>query len=73
MSKMSTVAIKMLQRYRVDRQFGMAANGPEQLVILVLKPIDGPEVAVALSKVDAMILAHQLTDAAFDAKADTRS
>jgi hypothetical protein len=70
--QMSTVKIQMLQRYRVDRQAGMAAAGPEQLVILVLKPNTGPEAAYAISKVDAMIIAHKLTDAAHDAKADTQ-
>lgn len=58
----------MLQRYRVDRQAGMAANGPEQLVILVLKAADAPEIAYAISKVDAMVIAHQMTLAAHDAQ-----
>ena len=65
---MTTVEIKLLQRYRVDRQAGMTAQGPEQLVVLVLKANDGPEMAYAISKVDAMLIAHQMTDAAYDAK-----
>lgn len=65
---MTTVEIKMLQRWRVDREDGMTANGPERLVILVLKPRDAPELAVALSKVDAMAISVQLSLAATDAQ-----
>lgn len=65
---MSTVEIKMLQRWRVDRQDGMTANGPERLVILILKPLNAPELAVALSKVDAMAISVQLHLAATDAQ-----
>lgn len=70
---MSTVEVKLLQRYRVDRQAGATAQGPEQLVIVVLKSNDGPEMAYALSKIDAMVLGLKLTDAAHDAKADTHA
>ena len=65
---MSTVEIKMLQRWRVDRQDGMTAAGPERLVILILKARDAPEVAVAMSKVDAMAISVQLGLAATDAQ-----
>ena len=60
--------ISLLQSYKVDRAPGATANGPEQLVILVLKPNDAREVAVAISKVDAMIIAHQMMNAARDAQ-----
>lgn len=65
---MSTVEIKMLQRWRVDRQDGMTAGGPEKLVILVLKSLNGPEVAVAMSKIDGMAIGIQLQLAATDAQ-----
>jgi hypothetical protein len=65
---MPLLDIKLLDRYKVDRVGGATANGPEQLVVLVVKPKDGPELAVAISKVDAMIIAHQLTLAARDAQ-----
>lgn len=68
---MSTVEIKLLQRYRVDREAGMTAAGPEQLVVLVLKANDAPEMAFAVSKIDAMVIALKLQDAAHDAKADS--
>ncbi len=68
---MSTVEIKLLQRYRVDREAGQTAQGPEQLVIVVLKANDAPEMAYALSKIDAMVLGLKLQDAAHDAKADS--
>lgn len=60
--------IKLLQRYRVDRADGVTLQGPERLVVLVLKPNEGPEFAVALSTVDAMLLSLQLSTAAHDAK-----
>jgi len=65
---MSTVTIHMLQRWRVDRQDGMTANGPEKLVILIVKALNGPEIAVAMSKVDAMAIGIQLQLAATDAQ-----
>lgn len=64
------VEIKMLQRYRIDRQPGMTAAGPEPLVILVLKANGAPEMAYAISKADAMLIASYMTAAALDAKAD---
>jgi hypothetical protein len=64
----NTVEIKLLQRWRVDRQAGATANGPEQLVILVLKANDGREAAYACSKVDAMAIAIQMQLAATDAQ-----
>lgn len=65
---MSTVEIKLLQRYRIDRQAGMTAAGPEQLVILVMKAEQAPEIAYAMSKVDAMAISIQLQLAAMDAQ-----
>lgn len=65
---MTTVDIKLLQRWRVDRAAGGTANGPEQLIVLVLKPNDGREVAFAMSKVDAMAIAIQMQLAAQDAQ-----
>jgi len=68
---MSTVAIQLLQRYRVDRAAGATADGPTQLIVLVLKGTrDGhacPEMAYAISKADAMVIASQLQLAAADA------
>ena len=60
--------IKMLERYRVDRADGATAIGPEKLIILILKPNDGPEFAVAISKMDAMLIALQMTSAATEAQ-----
>lgn len=56
--------IRLLARYRVDRADGLTASGPERLVVLVLQPLDGPEMAVAISRVDAMMLSVQLSAAA---------
>lgn len=53
----------LLDRYRVDRAQGMTAAGPEKLVILVLKPNDGPEIAFAMSKTDAMLISFSLQGA----------
>jgi hypothetical protein len=60
--------IKLLQRYRIDRADGRTADGSTQLVVLVLKAADAPELAVAISKVDAMAISHQLAAAALDAQ-----
>ena len=65
---LSTVKIQMLQRWRIDRQDGATAAGPEKLVIVVLKAFDGNEVALACSKVDAMAIGIQLQLAATDAQ-----
>lgn len=65
---MSTVEIKLLQRYRVDRVDGRTAQGPEKLVVLVLKSHETPEYALAISKVDAMAIGLQLQVAATDAQ-----
>ena len=63
------VNIKLLQRWRVDRAAGAtAANPNDQLVVLVLKPNEGPELAVAMSKVDAMAIGIQMQLAAQDAQ-----
>ena len=59
---------KLLDRYRVDRVQGMTVTGPERLVILVLKPNDGPEVAYAISKMDAMLISIKLSEAATEAQ-----
>lgn len=63
-----TLDIKLLERYRVDRAAGKTMDGSTQLVVLVLKASGERELAVALSKVDAMIIAHQMMDAAADAQ-----
>lgn len=60
-------SIRMLSRYRVDRADGLTASGPEHLVVLVLQPIGGPEFAVAISRVDAMLLSLQLSNVAAEA------
>lgn len=61
--------VKMLDRYKVERMAGMSAAGPEQLVILTLKPNGELEYPpVAISKMDAMILSLQLSNAAADAQ-----
>ncbi len=65
---MSQVEIKLLQRYRVDRAAGRTADGSTQLVILVLKAHETPEIAFALSKADAMMVAAQLQLSAADAQ-----
>lgn len=66
---MSTLEIKLLERYRVDRHSGMTADGSTELVVLVLKASGERELACALSKVDAMVVAHQLMAAAAEAQA----
>lgn len=63
--------IKMLERYRVDRADGATALGPEKLIILVLKPNGGPEFAVAISKMDAMVISLKLCAAANEAQQDS--
>lgn len=67
-ARVSTLEIKLLERYRVDRSSGMTADGSTQLVVLVVKASGERELAVAISKVDAMIVAHQLMAAASDAQ-----
>jgi hypothetical protein len=56
--------IKLLERYRVDRADGTTAIGPEKLIVLTLKATDHPEISIAISKIDAMLIALQLTTAA---------
>jgi hypothetical protein len=64
--------MQTLERYRIDRADGLAANGPEKLVILVLKANDSSaEYSVAISKVDAMLIAMQLQAAACEVQADS--
>lgn len=70
LNKPSTLNIKLLKRYRVDRASGGTADGSTQLVVLVLKAKDAPELAVAISKVDAMAIAHQLMLAAQEAQSE---
>ncbi len=65
---MKTANIKLLRRYRVDRAQGGTLDGSTQLVVLVLQAVETPELAFALSKADAMVIAHQLTLAAADAQ-----
>ena len=64
------MSIQLLQRYRIDRAQGMTASGPEKLVILVLKCNDGPEIAYACSKVDAMMISLQLQSAATEVQSE---
>ena len=65
--------IKLLMRYRVDLADGATLAGPERLVVLVLEALEGREYAVALSSVDAMLLSHQLANAAGEARSGGRS
>jgi hypothetical protein len=65
---MSTLPIHLLERFRVDRQTGVTADGSTHLVVLVLKASDATELAVAISKSDAMIIAVQLMNAAGEAQ-----
>ena len=65
---MSQLEIKLLERYRVDRAAGKTLDGSTQLVVLVIKASGERELAVALSRVDAMIVAHQMMAAAADAQ-----
>ena len=65
---MPQVEIKLLQRYRIDRAAGRTADGSTQLVILVLKAHEQHEIAYALSKADAMLIAAQLQLSAQDAQ-----
>lgn len=67
---MSMVNVKLLQRWRVDRGQGRTADGSTELVILVLKAADAPEIAYAISKSDAMRIAHMITGAACEAQSD---
>jgi len=60
-------SIKMLERYAVDRAEGATAGGTTQLVVLILHA-DGREFAVAMSRVDAVLVAKQLELAAADAQ-----
>ena len=63
-------SIPTLERYRIDRADGFAANGPEKLVILVLKANGLPEVPFAISKMDAMLIALKLQAAASEVQAE---
>lgn len=57
--------VQTLARYRVDRADGITASGPEKLVILVLRSNESAaEFSVAISKMDAMLIALQLQSAA---------
>lgn len=64
------IEIKLLDRYRVDRAQGVTVSGPEKLVILVLKPNDGPEQCFAISKMDAMLISLQLSAAASEVQSE---
>lgn len=64
--------IQTLARYRIDRADGVAAMGPEKLIILVLKSNESSiEYSVAISRADAMRIALQLQSAATEAQADS--
>ena len=67
---MNTVNVKLLRRYRVDRGTGGTADGSTELVILVLQAADAPELAYAISKSDAMMIAQLMMLAAREAQAD---
>lgn len=63
--------IQTLQRFRVDRADGITISGPEKLIILVLKSNETEaEFAVAISRVDAMVIALQMQSAATETQAD---
>jgi hypothetical protein len=58
------IQIEALQRYRIDLADGATLTGPERLVVLVLKGVDGGESRYAISRVDAMRIALALQQAA---------
>lgn len=58
----------LLTGYSVDRAPGVTLDGNTEIVMLVLKAHDEPERAFAISKADAMIIAHRLIEAAKDAQ-----
>lgn len=62
---------RLLDRYRIDRAQGLTASGAEQLVILVLKANDGPEISFAMSRADAMLISLQMQRAATEAQSDS--
>lgn len=62
-----SVTIKLLERYRVDREAGVTLDGSTQLVVLVLKGRGISDVAFAISKADAMVIASMLAQAATEA------
>lgn len=55
-----------LQRYLVDRAQGMTSEGLVQVVVLVLTTNSGRELAVVMSKTDAMLLSTQLQSVAIE-------
>lgn len=55
-----------LRRYVVDRAQGMTQEGLVQVVVLALTTNSGRELAVVLSKTDAMMLAQQLQAVAIE-------
>lgn len=67
---MSTLPTKLLSRYRVDRATGQTLDGSTELVVLVLKAHDAPELAVAMSRTDAVIIAQKMMAAATDAQTE---
>lgn len=68
MAHIDVAKIKLLQRYRIDRGTGGTRDGATQLVILVLKASDAPELAYAISKADALLIGHALCLAATEAQ-----
>lgn len=64
------VNVKLLRRYRVDRGQGGTADGSTELVILVLQADAAPEIAYAISKSDAMMIAQLMALAAGEAQSD---
>lgn len=67
---MTTLEIKLLERYRVDRAAGLTADGSTELVVLVVKASGEHELAVAMSKSDAVLIGMQLQLAASEAQSD---
>jgi hypothetical protein len=59
---------KSLRRYKVDRADGATSEGLVQVVVLVLTTDDGRELAVCMSKVDAMMMSEQLRSLALEVK-----
>lgn len=61
----------LLDRYKIDRADGATAQGPEKLIVLVMKGHDVAEVAFVISKVDAMLIGLALQGAASEVQKDT--
>jgi hypothetical protein len=61
----------LLRGYRVDRADGLTAlGGRELLVVLVLQGQEGPERSFAISRADAVMIGHLLTNAGMDVQTE---